>query len=88
MSTSVSAIEGVEARRGVAEIGGDLRVLPVGRAQRRRDARDHLRIALGPLPRVIDRRRDRELVGRREQQLPRDAEVVRDRSRRRCVAVL
>ena len=49
-------IERVEARRRVAEVGGDLRVLPVGRAQRRRDAGDHLRVALRALPRVIDAR--------------------------------
>ena len=53
-------VEGVEARRGVVEIGGDLRVLPVRGAQRRRDARDHLRVAFGALPRVVDRQRDRE----------------------------
>ena len=43
------AIEGVEARRRVAEVRRNLRVLAVRRAQRRRDAGDHLRVALRPL---------------------------------------
>ena len=76
MSMSVSRSKALKLGGGIAEIGRDLRVLPVRRAQRRRDAGDHLRVALGALARVVDRRRDRELVRRGEQQLAPDAEVV------------
>ena len=76
MSTSVSRSKALKLGRRVAEIGGDLRILPVRVAQRRRDACDDLRVALGPLARVVDRRRDRESSDWREQQLAPDAQVV------------
>ena len=69
-------IERVEARRGVAQVGGDLRVLAVRRTQRRGDAGHDLRVALRALPRVIDGERDGELVRRRVEQLAARAEVV------------
>ena len=70
------AVERVVAGHRVTEVRGNLRPLAVGRAQRRRHTGHHLRVALRPLARVIDSRRDDHLLARREQQGAADAGVV------------
>ncbi len=69
-------VEGIEAGGHVAEVGRDLCVLSIGRAQRRRHAGDDLGVPARPLARVVDRQRQRGAVARREEHLATDAEVA------------
>ena len=71
------AIERIEARRRISEIGRNLRILPISRRHRRCKASDQdLRLARWPLTCVVVRQADPRLLRRSEQHLPANAEIV------------
>ncbi len=70
------AIERVAARRCVAEVSDDRLELPVLRALRRDGTREHLRVALRLLVRVVEHERDVHALVRRHEKLRPHADVV------------